>query len=190
MMTGGDGDSRVGRPATLPVPEDDGAAAHLPGMRLPATRLHAPVGWVDFNRLPSRTALFVFPSIGIAADRLEKWATIPGAPGCEAEVCDFRDEFSGFRGRQLDVVGLSSQPVRELRLASERLHLPYPLASDPEFAFADALDLPTFEFDGSRYYKRLTLIVSLDSRIEGVLYPVFPPDQAARRTLDWLRRDP
>ena len=56
-----------------------------------------------------------------------------------------------------------------------RVHLPFEALSDAAFRLTDALTLPTFEADGLRLLKRLTLLV-LDARIEGCFCPVFPPD--------------
>jgi peroxiredoxin len=49
--------------------------------------------------------------------------------------------------------------------------------------------LPTFEVDGMRLIKRLTLIVR-DQRIEQVFYPVFPPNESAAQVIGWLERHP
>jgi hypothetical protein len=49
-----------------------------------------------------------------------------------------------------------------------------------------AIELPTFEFDGRRFYQRLTLVLR-EGAIEAALYPVFPPDQAAAQALECLR---
>ena len=46
--------------------------------------------------------------------------------------------------------------------------------------------LPTFEADGRRLIKRLTLIVR-DGAIKRVFYPVFPPDQNAAMVVQALR---
>jgi peroxiredoxin len=45
--------------------------------------------------------------------------------------------------------------------------------------------LPTFEVDGRRLYRRLTLVVR-DGAAEHVFYPVFPPDQHAEEVLEWM----
>ncbi|MGH6830281.1 MAG: peroxiredoxin, partial [Methylocella sp.] len=58
-----------------------------------------------------------------------------------------------------------------------------------EFRLCEALRLPTFEVDGTRLVKRVTLIVR-DSRIEHVFYPVFPPSESADHVLRWLRSNP
>ena len=51
--------------------------------------------------------------------------------------------------------------------------------------FAKSLRLPTFEVDGMKLIKRITLIVR-DGKIEKVFYPVFPPDKNAEEVVEWL----
>ena len=50
----------------------------------------------------------------------------------------------------------------------------------------EALGLPMFELNATRFLKRLTLILKA-GQIEKVFYPVFPPDQNARQVLAWLQ---
>jgi peroxiredoxin len=138
----------------------------------------------------ARTVVFVHPSIGgIDGALLEEWTAIPGARGCTPEACGFRDQLGSFRSAQADVLGLSGQPARQQRDAVGRLRLPYPLLSDEQLQLAASLRLPTFEFHGQTYFKRVTLVVS-QGRVEAALYPVFPPDQAAERALAWLAENP
>ena len=96
-------------------------------------------------------------------------------------------QLASFRSAPAAVLGFSGQPSGQQRDAVERLHLPYPLLSDERLELAAAPGLPTFEFHGRTYYKRLTLIVS-EGRIEAALYPVFPADQAAEQALAWLSK--
>ena len=72
---------------------------------------------------------------------------------------------------------------------AERLHLPFPVLSDERFEFTDALGLPTFEADGMRHLKRLTMIVR-GPRIEAVFYPVPRPEQSAEAVVAWLMANP
>ena len=81
--------------------------------------------------------------------------------------------------------GLSTQDTKYQVEAVGRLHLPFPLLSDGQLAFATALRLPTFTFAGLELIKRLTLIVHA-GRIEEVFYPVFPSDADAERVVTWL----
>ena len=174
----------------LPPPDDDGAAAHLPGARLPAIGLPSTNGGrVALSDLGNRTVVFVYPSMGVDDTLLEEWTAIPGARGCTPEACGFRDQVGSFRSAQVDVLGLSGQPAGEQRDAVNRLQLPYPLLSDEQLQLAASLGLPTFEFHDQRYFKRITLVASR-GRVEAALYPVFPPDQAADQALAWLAENP
>ena len=71
----------------------------------------------------------------------------------------------------------------------ERLRLSYPLLADEQLQLAALLGLPTFEFHGQTYFKRITLVVS-QGRVEAALYPVFPPEEAAEQVLAWLAGTP
>jgi peroxiredoxin len=175
----------------LPPPHDDGAAAHLAGLQLPMIELPSTKGErVTLSDLVIRTVLFVYPSIGGIDDALlEEWTAIPGARGCTPEACGFRDQLGSFRSAGADVLGLSGQPAEQQSEAVERLQLRYPLLSDEQLLLATSLGLPTFEFHGKAYFKRVTLIVA-EGRIEAPLYPVFPPDKAAEQALDWLAENP
>lgn len=87
------------------------------------------------------------------------------------------------------VFGLSTQDEDYQREMAERLHLPFPVLSDRDLRFAQALRLRLFEADGKKLIKRLTLIVR-DRAIEHVFYPVFPPDENASQVLRWLAARP
>lgn len=176
----------------LPVPDDDGAADHLPGKRLPAIELPASDGRsVRLDELPTRSLVFVYPGIGGPGrdDLLEEWTAVPGARGCTPEACSFRDELAGFQAAGVAVFGLASQSSSSQREHVQQLELSYPLLSDERLQLSETLALPTFDFHGHRYFKRLTLITA-EARIEAVLYPVFPPDEAAAQALRWLTRHP
>lgn len=181
-------------PLDLPVPDDDGAADHVAGMRLPAIALPTSDGGkVSLDDLTTRSVVFVYPGIGgylARDDRLEEWTAIPGARGCTAEACSFRDELTAFRELGVRVLGLAAEDSEDQREHVQRLGLPYPLLSDDSLELSDApLGLPTFEFHDRRYFKRLTLVVS-QGMIEAALYPVFPPDQGAAQALTWLSEHP
>lgn len=176
----------------LPQPQDDGAAAHLPGLVLPALALPSTGGdAVDLAALPGRAVVYVYPLTGRPGVALPGgWDLIPGARGCTPQSCGFRDHFAELRALGVaQLFGLSVQDSAYQREAAQRLELPFALLSDHELAFARALDLPTFTVDGMRLLKRLTLILR-DGRIEHVFYPVFPPDRSALEVIDCLRANP
>lgn len=181
-------------PKDLPVPQDDGACRHLTGMRLPQIALLSTAGRrVDISWLAGRTIVYCYPRTGRPDQELPTgWNAIPGARGCTPQSCAFRDHFEELkRAGAAQVFGLSTQDTAYQREAVTRLHLPFELLSDAKLELAKALDLPTFEVDGMKLIKRLTLIAS-DGVISKVFYPVFPPDRNAGDVLDWLatvRRD-
>lgn len=175
-------------PPDLPVPVDDGACDHLPGARLPAIALPATRGdRVDFSTLGGRTVVYAYPRTGLPTeDPPAGWDLVPGARGCTPQSCAFRDHHAELRALGAGVFGLSTNPPAHQREAAERLHLPFPLASDEGLALTRALRLPTFEVAGMTLLRRFTLIVR-DGVIEHVRYPVFPPDADAAAVVAWLR---
>ena len=181
-------------PKDLPVPQDDGACDHLTGMRLPQIALLSTTGRrVDISWLAGRTIVYCYPRTGRPDQELPTgWNAIPGARGCTPQSCAFRDHFEELkRAGAAHVFGLSTQDSAYQREAAERLHLPFELLSDAGLELANALRLPTFEVDGMKLIRRLTLILR-DGTIEKVFYPVFPPDLNASDVLAWLdiaRRD-
>jgi len=175
-------------PKDLPVPQDDGACAHLTGTKLPRVALASTGGrHVDLSALTGRTVIYIYPRTGRPDQELPTgWNAIPGARGCTPQSCAFRDHFDELkRAGAAQVYGLSTQDSAYQREAVERLHLPFELLSDARLELAQALKLPLFEVDGMTLIKRLTLIARAGV-IEKVFYPVFPPDRNASDVLDWL----
>ena len=182
-------------PADLPVPEDDGAAAQLPGAPMPQLALPSTTGsLVRVDVVPpeaDRLVLYVYPRTGRPGEPelTPDWDLVPGARGCTPESCGFRDHASDLWDAGAVVVGVSTQPTVDQKEAAERLELPFPLLSDADLALTRTLELPTFTVAGHTLLKRLTLVVR-DGRIERVFYPVFPPDAHAAEVLAWLLAHP
>ena len=177
-------------PAELPVPTDDGAAAHLAGQKLPALALPATDGSrVDLAKLAGRTVVYIYPRTGVPGRAMpEGWDAIPGARGCTPQSCSFRDHFAELKALGVArLFGLSTQDTAYQREAVERLHLPFPVLSDQNLELARAINLPTFTTSGMTLLKRMALIID-DGVITKVFYPVFPPDKNAEEVIAWLRR--
>jgi peroxiredoxin len=176
-------------PEGIPIPTDDGAADHLPGMRIPSVPLISISGdTVDLSALSGKTVVYCYPMTGRPdRDPPQGWDEIPGARGCTPQSCSFRDHHAELRDLDARVFGLSTQDTEYQKEAAGRLHLPFELLSDEKLAFAEALSLPAFEAEGMIVLKRLTLVIE-DGRIEKVFYPVFPPSKNAEEVLAWLRQ--
>lgn len=174
---------------TLPIPVDDGAAAHLPGTRLPSIALPATDGsTIDLAEVPGRVVVFAYPRTGRPGEPslTDDWATIPGASGCTPQTCRFRDLNAEFAALGARVFGLSTQDTDYQREMVERLKVPFPVLSDADLALTRALRLPTFEAAGLTLLKRMAWIAR-DGAIERVFYPVFPPERNADDVLAALR---
>jgi peroxiredoxin len=175
-------------PDGLPVPQDDGAARHLAGLKLPAFALAATDGaQVDLSKLPGRTVVYIYPRTGVPGQPSpEGWDAIPGARGCTPQSCSFRDHFAELKRLGVArIYGLSTQDTDYQREAAERLHLPFAILSDTEFKLARALALPAFSVAGMTLLKRMALVIE-DGVVAKVFYPVFPPDQNATDVVAWL----
>ena len=176
-------------PADLPVPQDDGAARHLTGARLPDITLAATDGAaVNLSRLPGRTVVYIYPRTGRPGQATPTgWDGIPGARGCTPQSCGFRDHFADLKRLGIaHLFGLSTQTTDYQREAVERLHLPFAILSDEQLAFTHALKLPTFSVDGMTLIARMAWVID-DGVITKVFSPVFPPDKSAEDVVNWLQ---
>ncbi len=175
--------------STLPQPEDDGAAAHLIGMKLPSIKLMSTTGdFVDLSQLVGRSVVYAYPMTGRPDTPLpDGWDDIPGARGCTPQSCAFRDHAAELAKLNVEhLFGLSTQDTPYQKEAAERLHLPFPLLSDKDQSLVTALRLPMMRVGGMVLNKRLTMILK-DGSIEHVFYPVFPPDRSSLDVITWLR---
>ena len=162
-------------PDNLPVPEDDGACDHLVGMMIPDISLASTAGEkVMISGLSGVTVLYCYPMTGRPGEELPAgWDDIPGARGCTPQSCAFRDASDQITALNARIFGLSTQDTAYQSEMATRLHLPFAVLSDAEYALSTALRLPLFEAGGMRLIKRVTLIIS-DGQITAVHYPIFP----------------
>jgi len=176
-------------PTGIPAPQDDGAAKHLPGMKLPDMALPATDGRsVNLSKLKGRTVVYVYPRTGVpGVDLPPGWDSIPGARGCTPQSCGFRDHFGELKRLGVaQLYGLSTQDTAYQKEAAARLHLPFAILSDETLALTKAMKLPTFTTAGMTLLKRMALVVD-DGQIAQLFYPVFPPDKNAEDVIAWLQ---
>ena len=176
-------------PPNLPIPQDDGGCAHLPGTIVPRVPLRATTGdWVHLDRPVTRwTVVYAYPRTGVPdTDSPPGWDAIPGARGCTPQACTYRDHYAELRALDAQLYGLSTQTTEYQREMAERLHLPFAVLSDTDLLLTRALRLPTFQYGSWTLLKRFTFIVGA-GRIEHVIYPIFPSTADAPKVIDWLR---
>uniref|UniRef100_UPI004047697F peroxiredoxin n=1 Tax=Yoonia sp. TaxID=2212373 RepID=UPI004047697F len=173
----------------LPQPEEDGAVSHLAGATLAKVKLLATDrSEVILSDLAGITIVYIYPMTGRPDMPLpDGWDGIPGARGCTPQSCAFRDHYADLKALGVDhLFGLSTQTTDYQSEAVDRMHLPFALLSDADHRFGEAMNLPTFETDGLKLLKRLTMIVR-DGKIVKTFYPVFPPDRNAADVIAWLK---
>ncbi len=175
-------------PKDLPVPQDDGAASHLIGQRLPSIALTATDGAViDIGAIVNTVVIYCYPMTGQPNVPLpDGWDQIPGARGCTPQSCSFRDHYQEIQALGADVIGLSVQSTAYQKEMAERLHLPFQVVSDADYKFQKALRLPIFQVAGMTLLKRITLIAK-HGIIEAVHYPVFPSDSDPNWVIERLK---
>ena len=175
-------------PKDLPIPIDDGACDHLPGLALPLMDLSATSGrTVNLATVAGWVVIYCYPMTGRPGVPLpDGWDQIPGARGCTPQSNSFRDHYFELKELNVQVFGLSAQSTKYQREAVERLDLPFELLSDSTLQFAKALRLPTFEIEGMHLIKRVTLIAR-NGKIVKHFYPVFPPDKNAEDVVSWFQ---
>ena len=146
----------------IPAPTDDGGAAHLKGLTLPAISLRATDdNSVDLSALPGRTVVFAYPRTGEPGkiSLVDDWDMIPGARGCTPQTCAFRDLFAELKAAgAAQVYGLSTQSNAYQTEMASRLHLPFPVLSDEKLALTRALNLPTMEVAGLTLIDRKSVV--------------------------------
>ena len=177
-------------PTDLPAPEDDGAARHLPGLAMPLIALATTTGATVQPRRARRRPHRALPLPDDRPPRrgpARRLGHDPRRARLHARGLRLpRSPRRPARRRRRRGLRASSQSTDEQAEAATRLHLPFPLLSDPDLQLADQLRLPTFEADGQTRYRRLTLVITAGT-IEHAFYPIFPPDAHAGEVLRWLR---
>lgn len=160
---------------------------HLRGLQLPALPLTATNNGSVNLAEGGLTIVYAHPRISPVSGAWEGWDAIPGARGCTAQSCGFRDHYADLKKLGVErLFGLSAQAISEQKEAVKRLHLPFPLLSDPTLSLSRALKLPLFEAGGMTLIQRLTLVI-YHGRIEHVFYPVPSPEHHAAEVLTWLK---
>jgi peroxiredoxin len=184
-------DNLYALPKNLPVPVDDGACDHLPGMRVPDISLQSTAGGTVSlaNVEATWIVAYFYPRTG-QPDKdppggLAMWDAIPGSRGCTPQSCEYRDHHAELSALGARVFGISTQDTDYQAEAAARLHLPFALLSDASLELARALRLPAFEVAGQTLIKRLTLVVR-GGIIEHCFYPVFPPTADAQNVVKYL----
>jgi len=175
-------------PENLPVPTDDGTAAHLEGLKIPSITLASTdSNQITLAAIAGHVAVFTYPRTGQPGQPplISDWDLIPGARGCTPQTCAFRDLAADFARYGCQSFWLSTQDTQYQQEMATRLHITFPVLSDADQELTNALRLPSFTVGKQVLLKRLGWI-AMDGKIIKTFYPVFPPDRHAQEMLTWL----
>ena len=86
-------------------------------------------------------------------------------PVCTREACGFRDLYEELRGRDTEVIGVSSDTEASHRDFAARHQLPFPLVSDPEKRIVRLYGAEGSIFGLLERTKRLTFVIDKQGRI-------------------------
>jgi thioredoxin-dependent peroxiredoxin len=102
-------------------------------------------------------------------------------PGCTKEACSFRDSFSQFKKRGIEVLGVSLDNERSHRKFSLKYSLPFRLLADTDRGVSEAYG--TYgekKFMGRTYMgnNRMTFLIDEKGKIKKIFSEVKPEDHA------------
>jgi len=106
-------------------------------------------------------------------------------PGCTKEACSFRDGWSAFRRRKIEVLGISAQDEKSHKKFAEKFSLPFRLLADADRKIVEAYgvwgekSLYGRKFMGTN---RVTYAIDEKGKIAAV-WPKVKPDGHAEEIL-------
>jgi thioredoxin-dependent peroxiredoxin len=107
-------------------------------------------------------------------------------PGCTKEACSFRDAFSDFKKRGIEILGISVDSEASHKKFTAKYKLPFTLLVDSDHAIADSYGVyGEKKFMGRTYLgvKRVTFLIDEKGKIKKVFEKV-KPDEHAHEVLE------
>lgn len=107
-------------------------------------------------------------------------------PGCTREACSFRDAFSDFKKRRIEVLGVSPDNETSHQKFAAKYKLPFTLLTDPDHKIADSYGVyGEKKFMGRTYMgvMRTTFLIDEQGKIKKIFAKV-KPDEHAQEVLD------
>jgi peroxiredoxin len=160
-----------------------GVSERLAGKPLPAVRLCSCEDR-PFN-LSALTCgfplvIYLYPGCSWSPDDGESTARVDAV-----QHRAFRDHKPDLDARGYRAIGISSQSTRAQTQAIIENRIAHQLFSEPQLQLAQRLQLPTFLFEGSSWYRRLTLVIT-ENRIAKAFFPVSSAERSAAQVIAWM----
>ena len=109
-------------------------------------------------------------------------------PGCTKEACAFRDGFSDFRKRKIEVLGVSADDEKSHKKFAEKFHLPFRLLADTDRKIVQAYGAWGDKSLYGRLFKgiyRVTYLIDEKGKIAAV-WPKVKPNEHAAEILEFV----
>lgn len=109
-------------------------------------------------------------------------------PGCTAQACNIRDNFSVLQSKGIVVLGVSADEVKKHLKFSDKYKLPFPLLADPERHILEAYGVwGEKKFMGRTFdgIHRTTFLINEKQQIEHIIEKVVTKDHTAQILALW-----
>ena len=110
-------------------------------------------------------------------------------PGCTAEACSFRDNYTVFKNNGIEILGVSADSEKSHAKFQEKYQLPFTLLSDPDHVVCEAYGVWGLKkFMGREYYgiNRTTFLIDEEGNLIKVYEKVKPADHAREIMEDFI----
>jgi peroxiredoxin Q/BCP len=111
-------------------------------------------------------------------------------PGCTTEACNFRDDYSEFVDKRVQIVGVSPDSVKSHKKFQGKFELPFNLLSDPDHKVAELYGAWGLKKMYGREYEgilRTTFLIDKNGKVAKVFEGVKPADHS-REVLEELAK--
>jgi len=102
-------------------------------------------------------------------------------PGCTAEACSFRDNYSVFKQNDIVILGVSADSAKSHAKFQEKYELPFTLLSDTDHTVSEAYGVWGLKkYMGREYFgiNRTTFLIDEEGNLVKVYEKVKPAEQA------------
>jgi len=104
-------------------------------------------------------------------------------PGCTAEACNLRDNYSSLLGKGFKIIGVSVDSIESHQKFIQKYSLPFPLIADTDKAIVNAYGVWGEKNNYGKTYEgiiRTTFIISEQGMIEKIFTKIKTDDHASQ----------
>lgn len=110
-------------------------------------------------------------------------------PGCTAEACGFRDNYSVFKQNDIEILGVSADSEKSHAKFQEKYQLPFTLLSDPDHKLSEEYGVWGLKkFMGREYFgiNRTTFLFDEEGNLVQIYKKVKPAEHAQEILEDFV----